>query len=58
MGMAIDREGGAEVVRERLPIPSTSPAERVIKGYDHSLKRNPMFVSKVVKGSLQSSQLY
>ena len=56
--MAIDREGGAEVVRERLPIPSTSPAERVIKRYDHSLKRNPMFVSKVVRGSLQSSQLY
>ena len=29
-----------------------------MKGYDDSLKRDPMFVSKVVEGGFQSSQLY
>ena len=29
-----------------------------MKGYDNGLKRDPMFVSKVVKGGFQSSQLY
>ena len=29
-----------------------------MKGYNNGLKRDPMFVSKVVKGSFQSSQLY
>ena len=29
-----------------------------MKGYDNGLKRDPMFISKVVKGGFQSSQLY
>ena len=29
-----------------------------MKGYDHGLERNPMFISKVVEGGSQSSQLY
>ena len=29
-----------------------------MKGYNHGLKRNLMFVSKVVECSFQSSQLY
>ena len=29
-----------------------------MKGYDDDLERDPMFVSKVVEGGFQSSQLY
>ena len=29
-----------------------------MKGYNDGLKRDPMFVSKVVEGGFQSSQLY
>ena len=29
-----------------------------MKGYDNGLKRDPMFVSKVIKGSLKGGQLY
>ena len=29
-----------------------------MKGYDNGLEGDPMFVSKVVKGGFQSSQLY
>ena len=29
-----------------------------MKGYDDRLKREPMFISKVIEGSFQSSQLY
>ena len=50
--------GGKVDSRERLPIPSTNLAEGVMKGYNHCLKRNPVIVSKAVKGSFQSSQLY
>ena len=47
-----------ELIRDRFPILSASPTEGVVKGYNHSLKGNPMFVSKVIEGGLQSSQLY
>ena len=29
-----------------------------MKGYDDGLEGDPMFISKVVKGGFQSSQLY
>ena len=45
------------LIRERLPIPSTSPAEGVMKGYDEGLERDPMLVSKVVEGGFQSSSI-
>ena len=47
-----------ESIRDRFPIPSASLTEGVMKGYNHGLKGNPMFVSKVIEGGLQSSQLY
>ena len=29
-----------------------------MKGYDNGLEGNPMFISKVIEGDFQSSQLY
>ena len=41
----------SHAMTDRFPIPCTSPAEGIVKGYDDGLKREPMFVSKVIKGS-------